>query len=207
VSRVPVVCAVTDDRVLALPDFLERARALALGPRTALVLRGTLPGGALLHLADRLREILAPSGTRLLIHDRLDVARLTGAAGVHLPAHGVPVAAARAALGPGPLIGRSTHTPAEAAAAVSDGADYVFLGNIWATASHPGRVPLGTAAISTALSAVSTSSALIAIGGVTPDRAAAARAAGASGVAAVRALWDAPDPALAARALLLSFQS
>jgi thiamine-phosphate pyrophosphorylase len=204
VSRIPVVCAVTDDRVLAHPDFLDRARAVALGPRTALVLRGTLPGGPLLHLADHLREILAPSGTRLLIHDRLDVARLTGAAGVHLPAHGVPVAAARAALGPEALIGRSTHTPAEAAAAAADGADYVFLGNIWETASHPGRTPLGTAALADA-SAAPAAPAIIAIGGVTPDRAAAARAAGASGVAAVRALWDAPDPALAARALLLSF--
>jgi thiamine-phosphate pyrophosphorylase len=206
VSRAPVVYAVTDDRVLARPDFLDRSRALAFGPQVAVVLRGTMPGGPLLQLADRLHEILAPSGTQLLIHDRLDVARLAGANGVHLPAHGVPVGAARGQLGPGPLIGRSTHTPAEAAAAAADGADYVFLGNIWETSSHPGRAPLGTAALAAA-SAAPGAPVLVAIGGVTPDRAVAAHAAGAAGVAAVRGLWDAPDPALAVRALLLSFSS
>jgi thiamine-phosphate pyrophosphorylase len=205
VSRAPIIYAVTDDRVLALPDFPERARALALGPDLALVLRARWPGGLLLQLADQLKALAAASGTRLLIHDRLDVARLAGAHGLHLPSHGLPVAAARADLGAAWLVGRSTHTPAEAAAALSDGADYVFLGNIWETATHPSRAPLGPAAITTAVTAVTAPSAVIAIGGVTPDRAAQARAAGAHGVAAVRALWDAADPAAAARALLLSF--
>lgn len=201
-SRVPVVHAVTDDRVLALPDFLDRARALALGPAVAIHLRGRLEGGPLLTLADRLRALTAPSATRLVIHDRLDVARLCGADGLHLPSAGLPVAAARRDLGPGPLLGRSTHAPDQVRAALDDGADWAFLGPIWATATHPDRTPLGTAAIT---AATATPAAIIAIGGITPERAAEARSAGASGIAAIRALWDARDPAAAARDLLLSF--
>ena len=199
-----MIHAVTDDRVLALPDFLARARALALGPGFAIHLRGTLDGGRLLDLADELRRLTAPSATRLVIHDRLDVARMAGADGAHLPAAGVPSAAARALLGPEPLLGRSTHTADEARAAGAADVDYVFLGNIWETATHPGRPPLGVTALAAALP--SSRPPVIAIGGITPDRAGQARAAGATGVAAVRALWDAPDPALAMRALLLSFR-
>ena len=190
----------TDNRVLSLPDFLDRARALALGPAYAIHLRGSLSGGALLDLADALRRLTAPSGARLMVHDRLDVARLAGADGVHLPAAGLPPSAVRALLGPEPLLGRSTHSPAAARAAAAEGVDYVFLGNIWETASHPGRPPLGAGAIRDALPTP-----VIAIGGVTPETAPLAAAAGAAGAAAIRSIWDAADPAAAARALRVCF--
>ena len=192
--------AVTDDRVLSLPDFRSRAEHLALGPAYAIHLRGTLPGREFLALADRLRELTAASGTRLFVHDRLDVARLCGADGVHLPAAGVPTPAARALLAPPALLGRSTHSAAEARAAAAAGCDYVFLGHIWETATHPGRPPLGPAAIAAARPAD-----VIAIGGITAGTALLAARAGAAGVAAIRALWDAPDPAAAARALRVCF--
>jgi thiamine-phosphate diphosphorylase len=212
VNRPPVVFAVTDDRVVQRPGFLERAGAIAAGADVAIVLRARMTGAALLDLADRLRAITARSGTRLLVHDRLDVARLAGADGVHLPATGFPVRAIRDDPGPGMLVGRSTHTPETAALALGDGADYVFLGNIWETETHPGRAPLGPAAIRAAVHAAetahgspSTRPPVIAIGGVTPERAREARDHGAGGAAAVRALWDAPDAAAAVRAFLLSF--
>jgi thiamine-phosphate pyrophosphorylase len=195
-----VVHAVTDDRVLALPDFLERAAAVALGPDCAIHLRGRLAAERLLDLADRLRTLTAATGARLLIHDRLDIAVLCGADGVHLPATGLPTARARDALGTGALIGRSVHSPTEARAAAAAGNDYVFLGNIWETASHPGRPGIGPAAITAARPAR-----VIAIGGVTPATAARAVEAGATGIAAIRALWDAPDPAAAAGALRVLF--
>jgi thiamine-phosphate pyrophosphorylase len=200
VSRTPPLHAVTDDRVLRLPDFLDRARAVALGPQVALHLRGTPPARELLRLADALRSITAATGSRLIVHDRADLARLCDADGVHLPEHGLPVPAVRRLLGASALLGRSTHTAHAAKTAVADGADYAFLGAIWPTASHPDRAPLGPDALRSALPAP-----VIAIGGVTAPRAAEARAAGACGVAAISALWDARDPAAAARALLLSF--
>lgn len=197
---VPVVHAVTDDRVLALPDFLARAAALALGPECALHLRGRLAAEPLLGLADALRRITAASGTRLLIHDRLDVAVLSGADGVHLPSAGIPTSRARAAIGRAALIGRSVHAAEEARAQMDAGNDYVFLGNIWETASHPGRAGLGPEAI-----AATHAAGVIAIGGITPATAARAARAGAAGVAAIRGLWDAADPAAAARAMRVLF--
>lgn len=205
-SRVPLVHAVTDDRVLGLPDFLGRARAVGIGPEVAIHLRGRLDGGPLLALTDQVRALIAASGTRLLVHDRLDVALLAGADGLHLPAAGLPVEAARRELGPGPLLGRSVHSPEEAAAAFAGGADYVFLGPIWETASHPARRPLGVTALTAATAGAAAAGPVVAIGGVTAERAAAARAAGAGGVAAITALWDAGDPAAAAHALLLSLR-
>jgi len=194
------VHAVTDDRVLALPDFLSRAAALALGPEYAVHLRGSLEGRALLALADRLRVLTAATDTRLIVHDRLDVTRLCGADGAHLPAAGVPTLSARGLVAPPALLGRSTHTAAEARRATEEGCDYVFLGNIWETASHAGRAPLGADAIGDAQPG-----SVIAIGGVTAATAPLAAAAGALGVAAIRALWDAPDPAAAAHALRVCF--
>jgi len=194
------VHAVTDDRVLALPDFLSRVAALAQGPAFAIHLRGRMPGADLLAMAERLRTLTAPSGTRLIVHDRLDVACLCEADGVHLPGAGFPTGAARGFLDPAMLLGRSTHAAAEAREAAGDGCDYVFLGPIWETATHPERPPLGPAVIGAAPPA-----AVIAIGGVTPATAPIAARAGAVGVAAIRSLWDAPDPAAAARALRVCF--
>jgi thiamine-phosphate diphosphorylase len=96
------------------------------------------------------------------------------------------------------LVGRSTHGAEEARAAAADGADYVFLGPIWPTPSHPGRPGIGVESIRQAVPAR-----VIAIGGVTPERAAACIDAGAWGVAAISALWLAEDPAAAAAELLL----
>lgn len=197
---IPVVHAVTDDRVVALPDFLDRARALAVGPEIAIQLRARVSGHHLVSLADALRDITASAGARLIIHDRADVARLCRADGVHLPGSGIPVARARALVEKEALIGCSVHAPAEAQSAMAAGADYVFLGNIWETPSHLGRHGLGVRAITEA-----NVRGVIAIGGVTPERAALAAGGGAVGVAAIRALWDAADPAAAVRSLRVSF--
>ena len=198
-TPLPRLHAVTDDRVLRAPDFLHRANALAVGPEVAIHLRGRLSARELVQLASSLHEAIAPRGTQLFVHDRADVARLVGAMGLHLPGAGLPVAAARRVAVGIRWVGRSTHTPAEVAAAAAEGADYVFLGPIFPTASHPDRPPLGHAALGNA------SLPVVAIGGVTPDRVSACVAAGAYGGAAIRALWDADDPAAAARRFLLSF--
>jgi thiamine-phosphate pyrophosphorylase len=138
----------------------------------------------------------------LFVNDRVDVAVAAQARGIHLPSAGLPIAVTREMVGPSMLIGRSTHGAAEALAAHADGADYVFLGPIWETPSHPGAPGLGIPAIRQASGAR-----VIAIGGITPERIGPCLDAGAWGVAAISALWLAEDVAAAAEAFLLSLSS
>src|SRR5207248_8446577 len=93
-------------------------------------------------LATRLRE-LTEGRALFLVNDRLDVALATGADGVHLAGHSLPVPAARAALGQRRLIGCSVHDAAEAEAAARGGADYLLVGTLYPSRSHPGREGAG----------------------------------------------------------------
>ncbi len=195
---VPRLHAVTDEQVLSLPDFATRARAIAAAGDVALHARaGPVDARQLIALANLLLE----TGALVLINDRADVVPHVAAGGVHLPAAGLLIAPVRQMLGPDVLIGRSTHSATEAREAHEAGADYVFLGPIWPTASHPERAPLGVEAIAAAAPAR-----VIAIGGVTPARAVECREAGAWGVAAVSGLWNADDPGSAAAQFLVSLQ-
>jgi thiamine biosynthesis protein ThiS len=91
------------------------------------------------------------------------------------------------------------HDAAAAQAAAAEGADFLVAGAAFETASHPGRPAAGPELVA---AAASLARQVIAIGGMTPGNTAAAVAAGAWGVAAIRALWDALDPAAAARAFV-----
>lgn len=202
-SSAPLLHAVTPADVLDRTDLDARAAAIARGPKVAVHARAPgVPGRTLGALADRLRRATGTTGTKVFVNDRADVAMIVKADGVHVPAAGLPIAAVRALVGPDVWIGRSVHQPEEALEAAEQGADYVFLGPIWVTASHPGRAPLGLEAITRALPAR-----VVAIGGVTPERIAQCRDAGAYGVAAVSALWRANDPASVVDRMLLLLES
>jgi thiamine-phosphate pyrophosphorylase len=197
----PKLHAVTTNSILEHPDYAARARALSVSSEVALHIRSRRLGGReLFQVALLMQESTAETGTAIFVNDRADVARAAEVNGLHLPASGLPVAAARRILGVDRLIGCSTHSVTEAHAARDAGADYVFLGPIWRTPSHPDRPPLGPEIISQ-IDGIP----VIAIGGVTPKLVAAAVEAGAYGVAAITSLWHAPDPNMVARRMLLSF--
>ena len=199
----PRLHAVTDERIARRPDLNEVARALAAGggERLAFHARGRSLSGLEYHgLAVRLS---ACPPARLFVNDRLDVALAVGAAGVQLGAGSLDPADARR-LEPQWWIGKSVHDLAEAAAARAAGADYLLVGPLYRTATHPDREPLGPGRLG---AIVALGLPVIAIGGVTPSRAGEVRRAGAYGVAAIRALWDAADPAGAARQMLEEWQS
>lgn len=196
-TPVPRVHAVTDDRVLAHRDFPTRLASLRGVDDLAVHVRSrTRPAAELLSVIRRCREL----ALTVVVNDRVDLALAAAADGIHLPADGLPIESARRLAGPAVWIGCSTHAPDEARAATGAGADYVYLGPIWATASHPLRPPLGIATVAAIPDAN-----VIAIGGVTAARAPDCRRAGAHGIAAISAIWDTPDPGTAARELLLSF--
>ncbi len=184
-----VRCYITDrsllpgapgDRIATLLDCVGRA---ARQGATLIQLREKdLPARELFALAQAAQARLAETGGKLLINDRLDIALAVGAAGVHLPAAGLPVAAVRHAAPARFLITRSCHSLAEAAAAARDGADFCLLAPIFPTPSKPGAVPLGIEA----LRAAAAHARVLALGGVTEENIAACLAAGAAGIAGIR---------------------
>ena len=181
-----------------LPEVVEAA---VRGGVDAVQLREKdLPAGALFELARELRRRCTRHGVRLLINDRIDVALAVGADGVHLPVDSFAAGDARALVGPGRLIGVSTHSLEQAQQASAAGADFVVFGPVFATPSkRPFGPPLGLEALAQAAGAVSVP--VFAIGGVTVARADAVCRHGAHGIAAIAAVLEATDPTAAARAL------
>lgn len=135
----------------------------------------------------------------MLINDRVDVALSAGADGVQLGMGALPVSAARRVLGPRALVGRSVHSPAEAASAEAEGADFLILGTIYPTATHPEAAAMGPGLVDAVAAVVRVP--FFAIGGITAANAAECVRRGAHGVAVIRAIADAPDTEAAAREL------
>lgn len=193
---------VTDRRATLgrpLPELVETCLAAGLG---AVQLREKdLPVRDLLGLAGALRRATVARGARLLVNDRLDVALAVGADGGHLPGDGLAADDARRVLGPGALIGVSTHAVAEAEAAAAGGADFLVFGPVYET---PAKRVFGPPQGLTALEAVCrrVPVPVFAIGGLSAARVGEARRAGAAGIAVIRALLAARDPGAATRALL-----
>lgn len=192
------------DRRLCAPRRLEDVVDAAIwGGVDAVMLREKdLRGRALLVLARSLRAV-TEGRARLLVNDRLDVARACGADGVHLPSAGVPPAEARRWLGAEATVGYSAHDARELARA-AEGADYATLSPVWAPRSKPSHLaplgPEGFAALARE-AAIPT----VALGGVGASNAAAARAAGAGAVAVLGEIMGAEDPVRAARAIRAAF--
>ncbi len=172
------------------PDWAEPVRAVAEAGRgeVAILLRDpNLPRAALARWAERMLPICRAAGARLLVHRSPEVAHQVGADGVHLPEQGVTVAAARAIVGEA-LVGASRHDGAGVRSAA--GADYATLSPVF---SSPDKgPPLGTAALETICRTAPVP--VVALGGITPERAHLCRLAGAAAVAAIRAVWQG-DPA------------
>ena len=200
----PRVHAVTDARVLALDDLGVRAAAIAAaGSAVALHARDRSATAAVLAAAAaRLQALARPPEAALFVSGRADIAAALDAQGLQLAAGDLPPPEARSIFGG--WIGRSIHTVDEAAAAADEGADYLMAGSIFPTASHPDSAAAGLGLIERV---ARLGLPVIAIGGVTAERAAQVRDAGAWGVAAIRALWDAADPAAAALDLLTPWTS
>ncbi len=186
------LCLVTDRRRLAPVESSESAarRCLCEQARYAVeaqidliqLRERDLPAAQLATLAVDLVAITAGSRTKLVINDRLDVALASGADGVHLRGDSIGVAAARRLAPPPLLIGRSVHAASEAAAAA--GADYLIAGTVFPSPSKPGfEAGVGLHGLRAIVQAVSLP--VLAIGGVTAERAREIADAGASGIAAI----------------------
>lgn len=193
---------ITDEGMAAPRDVTDVVQAALHAGATAVQLRDKVqPPRDLLPLAHRLRTLTREAGALFIVNDRLDVALAVSADGVHLGPHDLPVAAARRIAPRGFLIGHSADDPVAARAAVADGADYIGCGTVYPTNT---KTDAGTAIGLHRLAEVvrSVDVPVVAIGGLTVERAAEVIAAGAAGCAVVSEVMAATEPGRAVKGLL-----
>lgn len=154
----------------------------------------------LLEAAAVLRAAADRTGALFAVNDRADVALAAGADILHLGQDDLPMAWARRILGDDVLLGRSTHSLAQAERAVAEGWDYAAVGPVHPTATKPGRPAVGLGLISQ-VAALAPATPWFAIGGIDQATLDQVLAAGATRVVVVRAITDAADPGAAAAEL------
>lgn len=201
--------------MLRLPRLYAIVDPLDTGTSPVALAEALLAGGArclqlrwkpatpreVLDAARAIRPLAHAAGALFLVNDRPDLAVLAGADGVHLGQDDLPLAAARRVLGPGRIVGLSTHDPEQARRAAEAGADYVAVGPVYATSSKVNALaPRGLDLVRAARAVVP--GALVAIGSIDAATAPDVLAAGADAVAMIGALVRAPDPAAAVRGVL-----
>lgn len=199
-ERTLTLVAITDDLRDGAGGLAARAEAAVRGGATMVQLRLKHASGR--ELVEVARRLVATLPVPVIVNDRADVALAVGAAGVHLGADDLPVAAVRALAPPGFIIGASLGAEAELPGAA--GADYVGIGPVYATSSKDDAgAAIGVPAFARlrALAALPA----VAIGGITPANAAPLRAAGAAGISVIRAVFGVGDPEAAARSLRTAF--
>ncbi|TAN44510.1 MAG: thiamine phosphate synthase [Nitrospirae bacterium] len=191
---------ITDRKLFIDEEFFFGAveNALKAGIKAVQLREKDLPVRELLYMAYRMREMTVRYGARLFVNERLDVAVSVDADGVHLGSSGIPVSAARKAVGGKMMIGVSTHSADEALDAQKHGADFITLGPIYPTPSKLkyGK-PLGIRLFESAAGTLSIP--VFGIGGIKQDKIAEVINAGASGIALISGILGEADAGVAAK--------
>ena len=171
-------------RAIAVSCFRGGARVLQLRVKSG-------GSAAFLDLAAAVVEEARPFGAAVIVNDRADIARQAGAAGVHVGQDDLPPAEVRAIFGPG-VIGLSTHDPAQVVEALASAADYVAVGPIFGSATKD--TGYDARGLDLVRRAAHRGKPIVAIGGITLERAAAVIAAGAASVAVISDALTGGDP-------------
>jgi thiamine-phosphate pyrophosphorylase len=194
------LCLVSDRTGTRGRDLLEIVAACAVAGLPAVQVREKdLPASELAALCRRIRAVRpAPF---LIVNDRVDVALAVGAAGVQRTHASLAVEELRVIADKRVRVGASVHALDEARTAAAQGAEWLFFGPVYDTPSKRAYgAPQGLGALERVAAAVEVP--VIAIGGITPERVAEVRHAGAAGVAVIAAILSADDPAAATRRFL-----
>lgn len=187
------VYVILDAEALSGRPLLNAARAAIRGGAGTLQLRAKRwDGRPLLEAARHLRPLTRAAGVLFIINDRVDVAVLAGADGVHLGESDIPVADALRLMGPTAIIGFSPDGLDSACRAVAAGADYLGVGPAYATGTKPDAgPPVGPEGVGAVARTVPAP--VVGVGGIRAGNAAQVIAAGACGVAVTSAVLGAPD--------------
>ncbi|HXG36802.1 MAG TPA: thiamine phosphate synthase [Dehalococcoidia bacterium] len=189
---IPCLVLVTDRTLCGEAALTEKvAEAVEGGVNVVQLREKDLPDEKLLPLAQALREVTSGKAL-LIINGPAEIAQAVQADGVHLPEAAPPAQEARRLLAKGSIVGRSAHSVAGARRAQEEGADYVQLGSVFPTRSHPGVPPAGLALIEDAAKAVDIP--IVAVGGITAENIGSVLAAGAKGCAVISAILGSERP-------------
>jgi thiamine-phosphate diphosphorylase len=182
------IAAHTSATGTSVEDLLVKqvSEAASAGVDLVQIREPNLETGKLCRLIERCVEVAAGLPARIVVNDRADAALAAGAHGVHLRADSYAADRVRAIAPSGFIVGRSVHEAAEAAEATSSGAlDYIIFGTVFESASKPpGHTTTGIDGLAAAAAAARPVP-VLAIGGVSTQRAAAIKSAGAAGVAGI----------------------
>ena len=196
---------ITDAGVLKGRDPVETCRQAVAGGRGATIIQVRLKDAAPEEVLALARALVGALAVPVIVNDRVDVALAAGAAGAHLGQEDPPLDRLRPHVPPDFLLGLSVGSPAEAERGRAWAADYWSVGPCFATANKPDAgAPLGAEGFGRLARLAPAGTPVIGIGGVTAANAPALARAGAAGVAVIGAVWEASDPAAAARALRAS---
>lgn len=194
----PRLYVVLDAALLSVPET-ECAQQLAdAGVRLLQYRNKAASSSELSDSSKKLSALLLPQGVSFLVNDRADVAFFAGASGVHVGQEDLGVEAARGVIGEEKLVGVSTHNLKQFQQAAATSADYIAVGPVFATSSKANPDPvIGTGFIRQVRSL--TQKPIVAIGGITLERASEVIKAGADSVAVISDILRATDPGKRAR--------
>lgn len=174
--------------------------ALEGGANVVQLRKKTMPKGEQYAIALALRRLTLMHDALFIVNDHVDIAIAADADGVHLGQDDLPPSVVRTLPGfESRLIGRSTHSLEQARTAMAEGADYIAVGPVYPTPTKAGRPAVGTGLVGKV--AAIADRPFVAVGGIDHANAPAVVASGARALAVVRAVYDAVDPAEAARRL------
>jgi thiamine-phosphate pyrophosphorylase len=178
----------------SLPDLAEAC--LAGGARLLQIRAKDLPSGASLELACRVADLARRAKATLIVNDRADIAKLSGADGVHVGQDDLTPSMARTLVGPTALVGVSTHLERQVRTACEQSVDYIAIGPVFETRTKAtGHEPGGLELVRRARRLMRPGAApLVAIGGITLETAPDVIRSGAAAVAVIRDIVATRDP-------------
>ncbi|MDD3594309.1 MAG: thiamine phosphate synthase [Candidatus Gastranaerophilales bacterium] len=178
-------------------EFLNAvASALKGGVQIVQLREKTADAAKIIRLGKKIRELCSIYNALFIVNDRIDIAQITKADGVHLGQDDADIKSARAILDHNTIVGISTHCPEQALKAVQDGADYIGVGPVFETPTKAGRQAVGLEYVEWAVNNVNIP--FFAIGGIDTENVKMVTGLGAKRVAVVRAVINAANPETAA---------
>jgi len=202
----PRLYVILDAALITSPERECAASLVEAGVRLLQYRNKSASARQYLESSRKLADMLRPQGVTFFVNDRPDVAFLAGASGVHVGQDDLDVEQTRRVVGSEKLVGVSTHNLEQFDRAAASSADYIAIGPVFSTASKANPDPVVGLDFIRKVRAL-TDKPIVAIGGITLERAASVIEAGADSVAVISGILSAPDPAQQARQYLETLEN